>query len=376
MKYPSQSIIMPYHRNKAMLLYTVNLLNKIVPAYVEIIVVGNNDNKFELDITLPKRIKYEKVFESMLYSRTVNLGVNLAKGEIITLCDQDIFGFSDWYTPLLNKLLSNNRIGSVSSKLLNPTNNRIIDFGIEYSLNRVTHTFRGHLKDYPPSLLDHKATSTTSATLMMHKSLYTKIAGMDEEMPYCCSDCDIGFKINENGYENWAVADSIAYHRGSSSSLNGKSQSFSHLERDSHTMFWAKNYARLSPTVKKDIKASYNYISKSYTFMPIYTFINLSSLYEYKWYAKQLEDISGLCIADYHSYKVQQQHYSSHVQIYDYLPYTFMNIKSPIIYFVDYFPSLANNIIWCKMRDIEKDIVMDSHGNIVMLSDIAKDNII
>ena len=37
----AQSIIMPYHRNKQMLLYTTDLLDKIIPKDVEIIVVGN-----------------------------------------------------------------------------------------------------------------------------------------------------------------------------------------------------------------------------------------------------------------------------------------------------------------------------------------------
>ena len=52
MKKPTQSIIMPYHRNKQMLLYTTELLNKIIPKDVEIIVVGNNNNIDELNVTL------------------------------------------------------------------------------------------------------------------------------------------------------------------------------------------------------------------------------------------------------------------------------------------------------------------------------------
>ena len=126
MKKPTQSIIMPYHRNKQMLLYTTELLNKIIPKDVEIIVVGNNNNIDELNVTLPDRFTYIKYDKSLLYSETVNRGVNIAQGEIITLCDQDIFSYQDWYSPLLNKLLSNERIGSVISKLLNPINNRHI----------------------------------------------------------------------------------------------------------------------------------------------------------------------------------------------------------------------------------------------------------
>lgn len=371
MNQPNQSVIMPYHRNKAMLLYTTSLLEKMLPSNVEIIVIGNNSDKNELEVELSPRVRYEKIYKSMLYSATVNMGVEMASGDIITLCDQDIFGFTDWYTPLLNKLLSNNEIGAVSSKLLNPTNNRIIDFGIEYSLNRVSHTYRGHFADHPLTLCDRKVTSSTSATLMMRKDLYTKIGGMDIDMPYCCSDCDIGFKVSEQGYQNWVIADSVAYHKGSSSSLNGKSQSFSYLARDSHTMFWAKNYHRLKPTVTQDIKRSFIYLCQSYTFQPLYCFINLSTLYEFEWYSKQLQELGSFMISDCHSYKVEQMHYSAPIQIYDSLPYTFMNIRVPIIYFVDYFPSLQNNQIWCRMRDTKYDIVLDSHGNIVLLDDIV-----
>ena len=48
MKKTTQSIIMPYHRNKQMLLYTTELLNRIVPEDVEIIIVGNNGDVNEL----------------------------------------------------------------------------------------------------------------------------------------------------------------------------------------------------------------------------------------------------------------------------------------------------------------------------------------
>ena len=370
MKTPSQSIIMPYHRDKSILIYTTSLLEKIIPAEVEIIIVGNNDNKSELDVDLSSRFRFIKFNESMLYSRSVNAGVEAANGEIITLCDQDIYGYADWYTPLLNKLVNNEKIGSVSSKLLNPTNNRIIDFGIEYSPRNITHTLRGHLSDHPLAQHDRQVTSTTSATFMTWKAVYSNISGMDTDMPYCCSDCDIGFKVHEEGYENWVVASSIAYHRGSSSSQNGKSQSFSHLIHDSHNAFWIKNHHRVKPTVREDIKRSFKYISKSQSFLPLYIFINLSTLYEYKWYGEQLCDISGFSIADYHSYKTVQSNYCDMIQLYDCVPYSFMNVRVPLIYFVNYFPCLQNNIIWRKMRDTQQDIVMDQHGNIVMLNDV------
>ena len=84
-----------------------------------------------------------------MYSETVNMGVDMAKGDIITLCDQDIFSFSNWYIPLIKKLESNSKIGAVSPKLIEPSSSRIIDFGIEYSKKHIVHTLRGHKSSYP-----------------------------------------------------------------------------------------------------------------------------------------------------------------------------------------------------------------------------------
>lgn len=370
MKKPTQSIIMPYHRNKEMLLYTTKLLDKFIPSDVEIIIVGNNNNASELDLELPERFTYLKYNQSMLYSKTVNAGVEVAHGEIITLCDQDIFGFKDWYTPLLHKLLTSTSIGSVSSKLINPVNNRIIDFGIEYSKYRIVHPFRGLKYNHPLTMRDRPVTSTTSATLMLRKDVYQKVGGMDLDMPYCCSDCDIGVKIGKLGLENWVVADSIAYHRGSSSFKNGKSSSFSHLQNDSTSMFWAKNYQVIKPTIDRTIKESVDFVRLNHDFKPMYYFINLSSLGEYEWYASCLKELTGIEYSDIHSYPQNMPHYSSPIQIYDEVPYSFMNVEIPIIYFVDYFPALQNNQIWNCMRNIKDDLVLDCHGNLQYLKDI------
>ena len=138
-----QSIIIPYHKNKDMLYYTLSLLLKTVPESIEIIIIANNYDKSQIDIEYKsKQVKIYKIPRSMLYSEAMNLGVSYAEGEIITMFDQDVFCISNWYEPLLHKLLSSDKIGAVASKLINPTNNRIIDFGIAYSPQSILHPMR------------------------------------------------------------------------------------------------------------------------------------------------------------------------------------------------------------------------------------------
>lgn len=366
-----QSVIMPYHRNKEMLLYVLELLNKTLPTEVEIIVVGNNDNPEELSFDLPKRFRFIKVNKSLLYSKAVNLGAQEAQGEIITLCDQDVFGYQDWYSPMLKLLTSNKKIGAVSSKLLNPTNNRIIECGLMYTQTRVLHPLRGVLSTHPWASFDREVPTSTSATMMMRKSVYLALGGMDEEMPYCCSDCDMGFKVRDAGLQNWICASSIAYHRGSSSFKNGKRMSFSHLLTDSQHMFFAKNYGRLRPDIQNWMQYTLYDFRERYPIEHAYHFVNLSSFWEYEWYAQQAQVPLKIEYYDIHSFPQKERDVTS-IQLYDELPYSYMNLVAPVIYFVDLFLSLRDNAIWKNMRDISKDIVIDSHGNIFKLIDIIE----
>lgn len=364
-----QSIIMPYHRNREMLFYTLELLERNVPQEVEIIVVGNNDNPAELDFDLPKRFRFIKIPQALLYSKAVNLGVEESSGEIITLCDQDIFGYQNWYTPMLDLLCSNKNIGAVSSKLLNPTNNRIIECGLMYTKTRILHPLRGVRASHRWASFDREVPTSTSATMMMWKDLYQALGGMDEEMPYCCSDCDMGFKVRAAGLQNWICASSIAYHRGSSSLKNGKRTSFSHLLTDSQHMFFAKNYGRLQPDIQHWMRYTLEDFSSEYLIQPGYHFVNLSSFGEYHWYAEHIKEYLRTDFYDVHTFPQKERDISA-LQLYDELPYSYMNLKAPVVYFVDLFLSLRDNAIWEKMRDIQMDLVVDSHGNICTLFDL------
>lgn len=239
-----QSIIIPYYKNKQELYFSLNLLFRDIPPSIEIIIVANNPNPSELDISYPN-CKILKFNEALLYSKAVNIGVQNATGDIITLMDQDIFVMPNWYPPLLQKLLSNKDIGAVSSKMINPTNNRILEYGIEYTPYNSAHIAKDLSNESPLVQKDICVSSVCGGVLMTYKSLYNKLGGMDEDMPYICCDCDYTLKLRELGKQVWVVADSVVFHKSFTSNAAGKISDFSFLENDSRWKFYQKNANRM-----------------------------------------------------------------------------------------------------------------------------------
>ena len=96
-----ESIIITYHKNKDMLLFCLNRLLKTTPDDVEILIIGNNVNRAELDVDISNsRCKYLKYDQNLQYPKALNIAVEQCMGEIITFVDADIFVWDGWYEAL------------------------------------------------------------------------------------------------------------------------------------------------------------------------------------------------------------------------------------------------------------------------------------
>lgn len=367
-----QSVIIPYHKNKELLYYVLRLLLDTIPKSVEIIVIANNSDKSQIEIEYPAhQVKIYKIAKSMLYSEAMNLGVSYASGEIITMFDQDVFCFGNWYEVLLNKLLSSPIIGAVSPKLINPTNNRIIDFGIAYSPQNILHPMRGLPYNHPDTLYDRIVLSACGAVMMTYKSLYQKVGGMDKTMPYICCDCDYGLQILKEGYETWVVASACVYHKGSSSNKNTKNTEYSYLRGDSKAMFFAKNYASLKFDIREYILSASQVYREKHSLSPRYYFYNLCSLQDSDFFIDAIHD--GLNIQYYDIYTININCRNPiHLQLYDFLPMSHLDISEPFIYLVDSITSLKNNALWWQLRKCQNDIIADVNGNFLSQKEIQK----
>lgn len=360
-----QSIIITFHKNRDMLFFCLKRLLKTTSEDVEIIIVGNNVNSYELDFEIPfQRCNYYRIYDNIQYPRAINYGVNKASGEIITFIDADIFVLDNWYEPLLSKMLSSDNIGTVGAKLINPLNDRILDFGIMYSRFNSSHTLYGARYNHPLAMEDRKVQAICSAIMMTKKSLFNSIGGLDVEIPYSYTDCDYCIKLSELGYENWVMANSCAYHKGNTSIINSKTD-FSYYHSDAKGIFAMKDY----PKLVYDLDEWYSYVC-SYTrkhFPAIsssYVLVDMSTMYDRKNYYNIIS--KGLNIEFLDIIEIPYiQRDCHHIILHDIVSFNYIDLLTPILYFVDTFISLHNNTLWFNMRDISKDLVIDRHGNII-----------
>lgn len=370
----NHSIIITYHKNKDMLAFCLKRLLETTNNDVEILIIGNNANKSELDIQLDNpRCRYYKFETNLQYPKAINFGVSKCNGDIITFVDADIFVWDGWYEALLKCFLSSSKIGAVSAKLINPLNSRILDFGIMHSRFNAAHTMMGLKYDHPLASYDRKVQTLCSAVLMTSKKIFEQVGGLDEEIPYSYTDCDYCLRLRDIGYESWVAANSCAFHKGSTSVNNSKTN-FSYYRLDAKGIYGMKDYAKFVYDMENWYEISANFAKEKYTHFPKkYLLVDLSTMYDrdnyYRIFSEKL-DIEFLDIVE----QPDTIRDNEHIILYESLSFNYIDLATPIIYFVDTFVSLFNNQLWFDLRDIHHDLVIDRHGNIISLLDIAQNN--
>lgn len=354
-----------------MLCYCLKTLERTIPFDIEIVIIGNNANPAELDFQLPSKYNYYKIYKNIQYPNAVNFGVEHSSGEIITICDPDVFFWDDWYAPMINCITQRNNVGAVSLKLINPLNNRILDFGMYYTEYNAIHSTMGLKYDHPLASFDRKVQTACSAVMMTTRTAFLKVGGMDPQLPYSYTECDYCLKLKSIGLDTWVVADAKAYHKGSTDSNNSKYYAFSYYNLDSKAMFAYKNYGRIHYNVAEWFEYSCTYAKKHIPILQSkYLLLDFTTIYDRENYYDMIKKYLGIDFLDCYNPVVKSRNISS-LPLYNYISFNYIDFASPILYFVDIFTCLFDNELWFKMRDISNDLVIDRHGNIFLLSDIA-----
>lgn len=161
----------------------------------------------------------EKLFN---YSSVNNFGVEKAKGEYVLLLNNDTEIISpDWIESMLEHA-QRKTIGAVGAKLLYPNHN-IQHAGVILGIGGVANHASLNLPDntaqaFPVSNskdMIRNFSAVTAACLMISKSKYLQVKGLDPQFRIAFNDIDFCLKLSEKGYLNLYTPFAKLYHHES-----------------------------------------------------------------------------------------------------------------------------------------------------------------
>ncbi|WP_297476090.1 glycosyltransferase [Ferrovum sp.] len=247
---PQVTIIVPT-RNQLPLL--CRCLESIIekthyPAY-EIIVVDNGSDDAQtcayLDLldqhpeASGQRIRVLRHPGEFNFSAMNNRAAEIAKGELLLLLNNDTGVLhEDWLDEMVGHSLRP-EVGAVGAKLLFP-DGKIQHAGVILGMNGpADHLYVGHDADFPGHLgrtqLTQNYSAVTGACLLIRKSLYDQLGGLDEStFKVSYNDIDLCLKIRESGYLIVWTPWAILLHEGSASQ---KADVEAHLDEEKPKRF-------------------------------------------------------------------------------------------------------------------------------------------
>ncbi|WP_347488383.1 glycosyltransferase [Desulfoscipio sp. XC116] len=362
------SIIIPYHSNQILLHACLDSLISTIPDGVEIIIVANNSNPKEHSIELPyAQCRLIKVNYELFYPKAIHLGVEQAKGQYVIFCDADTVYTKGWFQALTSFYQQQEGIGYASSKLLNPYDETIIDFGIGFTEFNSPHPFRGRNKHFHLADQSFCAQAACAASSLIRKKLFIDIGGFNEKLMHSYSDIDLCLRLKEKGFSTWCINDSLVFHKGNSTYNSGMSN---HLKGDTKGQYMAVCSGKIKIDMDHYFKIAADYFISQCVFLhKEYYLIDFTTIADKRWHYELFEDLLNISFSDVYNrpYKVRD---ADHIPLYELLDSNIRQMRFPILYFVDDFRALQTNTIWKYLRDCSWDIVIDRNANILRITEI------
>jgi O-antigen biosynthesis protein len=209
---PLISIIIPTKDKIDVLRVAIGSIQKISTyANYEILIIDNQSALAETKDYLSKISKQDNVHvftfdQAFNYSAINNFAVTKAKGSVLLLLNNDVEVINArWIEELLSTALHKG-VGAVGAMLYYP-NNTIQHAGIILGFNGIavnaySESPRGHHGQIGRARLKQSMSAVTGACLMVKKSIYEEVGGMDENLAVAFNDVDFCLKLLSKGYRN------------------------------------------------------------------------------------------------------------------------------------------------------------------------------
>jgi GT2 family glycosyltransferase len=200
---------------------------------LEVILVDNasTDGSEKKAKELFPQIKLIQMGENKGYSAGCNAGVREAQGEFVLLLNPDVILLPKCLSRLLAFAKANPQAGAVAPKLLYPEGSlqpsiRGFPYPLSLLLLPLSYLFPGHklISSYRMTYFSYEETSEVdqpmSSCLLVRKSAYEELGGMDENFPLYFNDVDFLYRMKKKGWKVFFLPEAKAVHfLGGSTSL-------------------------------------------------------------------------------------------------------------------------------------------------------------
>jgi glycosyltransferase involved in cell wall biosynthesis len=219
---PLVSIIIPTRDRAGLLEMCLNsLFKKTIYENYEILIVDNGsveDATKEFFERQPKdKVRIIRDDSPFNYSRLNNLAVDKSKGDVICLMNNDIEILTpDWIEEMLSFVMQPD-VGCVGARLWYPDGG-LQHGGVISGIGGVaghSHKYlkKGNLGYFARAVLHQSLSAVTGACLMIRKSVWEEVGGLEEQLAVAFNDVDFCLRVREAGYRNvWTPYAEMIHH--------------------------------------------------------------------------------------------------------------------------------------------------------------------
>lgn len=215
------SVVTPNYNGKDFLYAYFESLIKNSNEIGEVIIVdnGSRDGSQEFIRNYREKVDFPIVLiensQNLGFAEAVNQGISKARYDYIFSLNNDTVVKKSAILELLNLLNTEERIFSVSSKMVQFNNPELIDdAGDDYTLLAYTKK-RGNNQNLNKFIEVSEVFSSCAGAALYRKDLLEELGGFDSEFFAYMEDVDLGYRARINGYKNLFCPNAIVYHIGS-----------------------------------------------------------------------------------------------------------------------------------------------------------------
>jgi GT2 family glycosyltransferase len=259
---PSFSIIIPNYNGSKFLPSCLNSLfqaiKKCSSLKFEIIIIDNNSQDNSLEITNQffennqsdnLEFTIHELSTNLGFAGAVNLGINHAKYNFVTLCNNDLTLSSDWFQ-LISQAIKNNKnpkivtfFGTVLNKDGSKFESQGLDFFIQGKAKNISNG-----QNFTPSLSKEGVGGglvwgASAALVVYQKDIIQKISLFDQDFFAYEEDVDMALRLANLRYQTLYIPQALSYHLGGGTS-NKMGNFRSRMDTKNWIYLIIKNYSR------------------------------------------------------------------------------------------------------------------------------------